>query len=506
MHEHTVRVKTAAGTVEGFTRDGVNRWRSIPYARPPIGALRYRAPQPVQPWPGVRYCHGFGSCAPQQRMYTLLAPGRYQPMSEDCLTLNVVAPAEAGENPAADGLPVMVFIHGGGYMLGSSATPIYDGASLARKGCVYVSVNYRLGALGCLELSSLSGPGATIDDNLFLRDLVMSLQWVRDNIAAFGGDPDNVTIFGESAGAHAVATLLATPAAQGLFAQAIAQSPGSGMSGPADIAADYASRFARQLGATESDATTALLAARPAELVDALDRLVVEGQRDMLGAFAIGPTYGTEYLPDDPVAAMSAGKAHPVPLIVGTNADEGRLFTRFLKLLPTSEPAIERLLAHVEPDARERILSAYPGYPGNNACVQFGGDFIFGSAVWQIAQAHSAFAPTYVYRYDYATTALRWSGMGATHATELLAVFDVYRSKFGRLLTAGVDSRSARKVTDDIQGRWLGFADRGVPGADWPEYTRDERAVLVLDRRRRVVLDPNADRRRAWESFFLAAR
>jgi para-nitrobenzyl esterase len=503
MHEHTVRVKTVSGTVEGFTRDGVNRWRSIPYARPPVGPLRYRAPRPVQPWPGVRYCHGFGSCAPQQRMYTLLAPGRYQPMSEDCLTLNVVAPKHA---EAGAGLPVMVFIHGGGYMLGSSATPIYDGAALARRGCVYISVNYRLGALGCLELSSLSTADVTIDDNLFLRDLVMALRWVRDNVEVFGGDPDNVTIFGESAGAHAVATLMAAPEAEGLFAQAISQSPGSGMISSAEIAEDYAARFARQLGASGTDAASALMAARPAELVDALDRLVAEGQRDMLGAFAIGPTFGTPYLPEDPVEAMRAGTAHRVPLIVGTNADEGRLFTRFLKLLPTSEPAIERLLAHLEPDARQRILAAYPGYPGADACVRFGGDFIFGSAVWQIAQAHSAHASTYVYRYDYATRALRWSGMGATHATELLAVFDVYRSRYGRLLAAGLDSRTAGKVSDDMQSRWLAFAGNGVPGSDWPAYRHDERAVLVLDRRRRVEVDPHADRRKAWEDFFLTAR
>ncbi len=506
MHEHTVRVKIAAGTVEGFTRDGVNRWRSIPYARPPVGRLRYRAPQPVQPWPGVRYCHGFGYCAPQQRMYTILAPGKYQPTGEDCLTLNVVAPEDAAVRAAQGPLPVMVFIHGGGYLLGSSATPVYDGASLARKGCVYVSVNYRLGALGCLELSSLSTPEIPIDDNLFLRDLVMALRWVRDNIAVFGGDPANVTIFGESAGAHAVATLVATPDAKGLFARAISQSPATGMISSADVAQDYAVRFVRQLGASESDGARALLAARPAELVDALDRLVIEGQRNMLGAFAIGPTFGTEYLPEDPVAAMRSGSAHRVPLIVGTNADEGRLFTRFLKLLPTTEAAIERLLATVEPEARQRILAAYPGYPGADACVKFGGDFIFSSAVWQIAQAHSTFAPTYVYRYDYATTALRLSGMGATHATELLAVFDVYRSRFGRLLAVGVDSRSARKVTDDVQRRWLAFAHHGIPGEDWPLYTNDERAVLILDRRRRVELDPHSQRRLAWEGFSLAAR
>ena len=130
MHERTVRVTIDSGTIEGFTRDGVHRWRSVPYARPPVGALRYRAPQPVEPWRGVRYCHGYAYCAPQDRKYTLLRPGKYQPMSEDCLTLNVVAPERPSDGP----LPVMVFVHGGGYILGSSATPIYDCAALARRG------------------------------------------------------------------------------------------------------------------------------------------------------------------------------------------------------------------------------------------------------------------------------------------------------------------------------------------------------------------------------------
>jgi para-nitrobenzyl esterase len=196
MHQHTVRATTTSGIVEGFTRDGVNRWRSIPYARPPVGPLRFRAPQPPQPWRGVRFCHGFANCAPQRRRYTLLGVGKYQPMGEDCLTLNVVTPRWSGSGPDSEPLPVMFFIHGGGYIMGSSATPIYDGASLARRGCVYVSVNYRLGPLGCLDLSSLSTPGRPIEGNLFLRDLVMALRWVQDNIAAFGGDHANVTIFG----------------------------------------------------------------------------------------------------------------------------------------------------------------------------------------------------------------------------------------------------------------------------------------------------------------------
>jgi para-nitrobenzyl esterase len=500
MHERTKRVTIDSGTIEGFTRDGVHRWRSIPFARPPVGRLRYRAPQPVQPWPGVRYCHGFTYCAPQERKYTLLGVGKYQPTSEDCLTLNVVAP----ETPSDGPLPVMVFIHGGGYILGSSATPIYDGAALARRGCVYVSVNYRLGALGCMDLSSLSTPENPIDDNLFLRDIVMALRWVRDNAAVFGGDPDNVTIFGESAGAHAVATLMAVPEAKGLFAQAISESPASGMSGPPEVAAAFADDLAGVLGVKPQDAAAAVMAARPAELVDALDK-VMRGIKEMRGAFVVGPTFGTEYLPQDPVAAMRDGTAHRVPLIVGTNADEGKLFTRFLQLLPTTEPMIDALLADTDVESKIRITEAYPGYPSPSACIRLGGDFAFGTAAWQIAEAHGRHAPTYVYRYDYAPRTFHWSGLGATHGTELFAVFDVYRTRFGSLLTAAADRRSARRVSNDVQRRWRAFSRTGLPGEGWPAYTDKERPVMVFDRHAHLEYDPRAERRRAWEGFSLAA-
>ena len=226
----------------------------------------------------------------------------------------------------------------------------------------------------------------------------------------------------------------------------------------------------------------------------------------MLGAFAAGPTSGTEYLPLDPVESMRDGHAHRVPLIVGTNAEEARLFGRFLKLLPMTEPMIERLLSGTEPAERERITSAYPGYPDPAACVQFGGDFAFGSAAWQIAEAHSRHAPTYLYRYDYAPRTLRWSGLGATHATELLAVFDVYRTTFGKLLTAAADRKTALRVSDDVQSRWRAFAKTGVPGDDWPAYASPNRAVKVFDRRPRVEYDPHADRREAWEGFTLTGR
>ncbi len=500
MHERVIRATTASGVVEGFTRDGVNRWRSIPYAKPPVGALRYRAPQPVEPWRGVRYCHAFANCAPQQRMYTVTGVGRYQPTGEDCLTLNVVAP----DTPADEPLPVMVFIHGGAYILGSSATPIYDGVALARQGCVYVSVNYRLGALGCVDLSSLGTAETPIDSNLFLRDLVLALQWVRDNIAEFGGDPDRVTIFGESAGAHAVVTLLAVPAARGLFAGAIAESPAAGMTRSADLAARFADRFAALLGGHPGDAARTLMTASPRELVNTLDRLIEDTSAKMLGAFAAGPSYGDEMLPVEPMAAMRAGKASAAPLIVGSNAEEARLFTRFLKLLPTTEHKIEALLAGAGSAARDRIIEAYPDYPAPAACIRIGGDFAFTSAAWQVAEAHAGHTPTYVYRYDYAPRPMNWSGFGATHGTELFAVFDIYRTKFGAMLTAMGDRASARLVTRDVQSRWRDFARSGVPGADWPQYTLTDRPVRVFDRRPRVEFDPHPERRSAWEGFSLA--
>jgi para-nitrobenzyl esterase len=500
MHEHTVRVTTAAGTVEGFTRDGVNRWRSIPYARSPVGVLRFRAPQPAQSWPGVRHCHGFTKCAPQERRYTMVGVGKYQPMGEDCLTLNVVTPEAAD----SESLPVMVFVHGGGYILGSSATPIYDGAGLARRGCVYVSVNYRLGALGCLDLSSLSNQDITFESNLFLRDLVLALRWVRENIAGFGGDPDNVTIFGESAGAHAVIALVAVPEAEGLFAHAISESPATGMVRSREVAAEFAGRFATLLGVRKQDAPDALRNASPAQLVAAQNRLIDGGMQDMLGAFPIGPVSGDDYLPLDPVEAIRQGKAHRVPLIVGTNAEEGRLFTRFLPLLPTTEPMIEALLAEVEPAVRERITGAYPDYPDRSACLRLGGDFAFSSAAWEVAEAHSRHAPAYLYRYDYAPRVLRWSGLGATHATELLAVFGIYRTRLGALLTAAADRRSALRVTNEVQRRWLSFARTGVPGDDWPAYTDTDRAVMVFDRKSHLEFDPHPERRIAWQGFTLA--
>jgi para-nitrobenzyl esterase len=271
-----------------------------------------------------------------------------------------------------------------------------------------------------------------------------------------------------------------------------------------EVAAEFAARFAHLLGSRTADAANALMRASAAELIEAQQLLIEQGMRERLGAFPIGPVTGDDMLPMDPVEAMRSGRAHRLPLIVGTNADEGRLFTRFLTMLPTNKSMVEELLADTEPAARDRITAAYPDYPASSACIQLGGDFAFSSAAWQIAEAHSAHAPTYLYRYDYAPRTLRWSGFGATHATELLAVFDVYRTRLGALLTAAADQRAALRVSNHVQRRWRSFSRTGVPGDDWPLYTSDDRAVMVLDNRCRVEFDPHADRRTAWDGFSLA--
>jgi para-nitrobenzyl esterase len=415
-------------------------------------------------------------------------------MGEDCLTLNVVAPC--GAESAA--LPVMFFIHGGGYVFGSSATGLYDGAAIARRGAVYVSANYRLGALGCLDLSSLATPEYPLEPNLFLRDLVMALRWVRDNVAGFGGDPDDVTIFGESAGAHAVATLLAVPEAAGLFHRAISESPPGGLIHSAEDSAVVARRLVTAMGAEPADGARAVMTARPSVLVRTLERIMTATIEQTPDSFGVGATVGGDYLPHTHVEAMARGEAHRVPLIVGSNATEATLFARLVNYLPTNQPVIETLLASREPDVARALREAYPGYPDRPACLAFGSDFTFGRVAWQIAEAHSFHSPTYLYRYDYAPRTMAWSGFGATHASELLAVFDVYSTRIGSMLTVAGDRGSARTVSRDVQRRWRSFSRTGIPGDDWPRYSVSDRATMIFDRRSRVELDPTPARRQAW--------
>ncbi|MFF3569641.1 carboxylesterase/lipase family protein [Nocardia jiangxiensis] len=488
-------ISTADGVVRGHRGRHVVRWRSIPYAAAPVGELRFRAPQPVQPWQGVRDVTEFGFAAMQHRSGARIGPRTTQPTGEDCLTLNVVAPAE----PSATPRPVMVFIHGGAYLIGTSALSLYSGTRLAVRGdVVVVSINYRLGAFGYVDFSEFSTPERPFDSNLGLRDQVAALEWVQRNIAAFGGDPNNVTIFGESAGAHAVLSLLATPAAGGLFHRGIAQSA------PADwaITAEQARLFARtcveKLGATPENAAQALGEASANDIRKAVESRLGKWTRQYPGTFATSPVVDGEYLPEAPIDAIVNGTAHRLPLIIGTNRDEATLFTRFDDTLPTTPERMRKVLTGSE-GAEARITAAYPGYPAPKTAVRAGGDFVFWRPSLEVMAGHSRYAPTYAYRFDFAPRAVRLAGFGATHALDLIPVFGGVDSAIGRALTAAGGRRGFRAVQREFQDNWLAFARTGTPLSSWPEYSEQRRTTRVIDSPPRLEVDPDKSKRLAWE-------
>ncbi|MFE6860405.1 carboxylesterase/lipase family protein [Nocardia sp. NPDC057668] len=498
----TTDITTADGAVRGLWGKRVSRWRSIPFAAPPVGELRFRAPQPVQPWTGVRDATHFGFAAMQHRRGAQIGPRQQQPTGEDCLTLNVTAP----NKPAATARPVMVFIHGGGYLLGTSALRLYSGSRLALLGdVIVVSVNYRLGAFGYVDFSEYSTPAHRFDNNLGLRDQVAALEWVRDNIAAFGGDPGNVTIFGESAGAHAVLALMATPAAAGLFHRAISQSPPADWGPSQADAALFARRCVEQLGAGAGDGAQALLTATPNRIRSAVDHAVSAVMRDQPGLFPVAPQVDGDYLPLPIIDAFAGGSAHRVPLIIGTNRDEGTLFSRFDDTLPTTPERMRRLLRQVGGDAETRVLGAYPGFPKPRVAVRAGGDFTFWRPSVEVMSGHSRYAPTYAYRYDFAPRALQLAGFGATHALDLIPVFGATATPFGRALSAAGGQRAFNSVSEQFQRNWLSFARTGAPLAAWPAYTEDERATMIIDSPQRVEFDPERAKRLAWQGIRVPA-
>lgn len=500
-------VETQTGKLEGVRRGAHVAFLGIPYARPPVGELRFRAPEPPLPWSGVRPAQAFGASAPQGAMFApgVLAEG---PQSEDCLFLNVFTPALDAQKRA-----VMVWIHGGAFVTGSASSPLYDGRRLVEEhGVVLVTLNYRLGLLGYLPFGEQGARWGAID-NRGQHDQLAALHWVRANIAAFGGDPENVTLFGESAGATAVALLLATSRARGLFRRAICQSPTSPLLTLPTPARSEVTRAA-VLRALE------LPADQPERLreasTDALMRAQAAVEANATGWPHFYPVVDGALLPAQPRELLSSGQGSDVPLITGTNRDEWNLFA--LMSLPewftplALTDATERLEGKLPPSARgaaAQLFEVYrasrqaKGLPHDERALlrALEGDLRFRIPTLRLAELHQARGlDTYVYLFCQGSPALN-GALGACHALELPFVFGTYDAP-NQDRFAG-EGEPVVRLSRTMREAWTSFAKEGVPRlvdpGVWPRYELAKRPTLELAAEPRITLDAYGEERRAWE-------
>jgi para-nitrobenzyl esterase len=497
-------VETSYGPVRGADDGRVKTWKGIRYAAPPVGDLRWRAPVPPQPWTDAADATAFGPVSPQPRSPIPMGLGTRA--DEDCLFLNVWAPADV-----TDAKPVMVWVHGGAYIFGSGSQPMYDGTVLAEgSDVVVVTLNYRLGALGFLDFSS-----AGFDSNVALRDVLAALRWVQDNIAAFGGDPDRVTLFGESAGAAITTTLLAVPDAAGLFSRAIAQSaPATSIYG-SDRARAMAELFLERLGMTADEAHQAPVQA----LIDASQEVFDHVPATSPGLLAFAPTVDGDLVPDYPVTLARAGKTHPVPLMIGTNKDEAALF-RLMRspLMPIAPKAVRTMFGEMANDqpgvqlpTSEQVSWAYPAKMARTRSIGVASDVGFRMPTVWFAEGHTTVAPVYLYRFDWATPLFKAIRLGAAHATELIYVW-------GNLISGPRDVtfklgglKTGEALSMRMRARWTRFAATGDPNLPigephWAPYRADDRATLVIDREDRVVDDLDRPIRQIWGDEVLSFR
>jgi para-nitrobenzyl esterase len=489
-------VTTRQGQVRGKVTDGVAAFKGIPYAAPPFGPNRFQRPRPPQSWDGVYDALDYGRIAPQPpyaRPFDRLMGDEGHP-GEDCLNLNVWTP-----DPSGGGLPVMVWIHGGAFVRGSGALPTYDGSRFARDGVVCVTINYRLGADGFLYL----GDGIA---NRGLLDQIAALAWVQENIQAFGGDPGMVTIFGESAGAFSVTTLLSMPRARGLFQRAIAQS-GAGHHTSSVATAQLVGRnLADKLGVAP---TMAAIAAVPlARLIEAQAELGQElaARPDQVrwgevaaNGMIFEPVVDGEVVPGRPIERIVAGASADIDLMVGTTTEEWRFF-----LVPTG--AIDRVTedrllttARVMGLDVEQALPAYrssrpQATPGDllSALVT---DWFFRIPAIRLAEAHTKNGGS-PYMYEFAWRSPLFDGrFGAGHAVEIGFVFDNL-GREGAMTLAG--NEPPQTLADVMHRAWVMFATNGVPG--WSPYDSRERKVMRFDEAGgTIVVGPAANERQLWD-------
>ena len=479
-------IETAAGPVEGRRLGALTVFRGIPYAAAPVGARRFAPPAPVTRWSGVRQAVAPGPNAPQR---TRKLPGLdaapligegWTP-GDEYLALDVWCPAgvDAGEDKAR---PVMVFIHGGGFVVGSKDAGVQTGASFARDGIVYVAINYRIGVDGFLPI-----PG--VPTNLGLREMIAALGWVRDEIAAFGGDPANVTVFGESAGAMAIADLIASPLAKGLFHRAIVQSGHGGMTRTIPVAQRLVKKMAALLDVTPDRAGFERIA--PGEpLLDAvetvslpttrLDLRGADGREPVFGISRFVPVHGDDVLPLAPLDALRQGAGAEVALLIGSNREEMNLYLVPSGVRDKLNTAIGKLLAWVvlrksQPRAWA-VLKAYGmgrGKPAGQALTDAMTDLVFRWPARRFAEEHRG--RTHMYEFEWRSPRYG-DGLGASHGMELPFVFDSLATCTGAEGLCG--DAPPQDLADRIHALWVQFArDGSLP---WAPFERDSRIVYQL--------------------------
>ena len=484
-------VSIAAGSLQGRSTAGSVAFLGIPFAAAPVGPLRWAPPSAVSPWTDTRDATTFGPASWQPSGGPLdgLVPGMgSNHQSDDCLNLNVWTPS------VEDSRPVLVWIHGGAFSLGAGSLSVYDGSRMAAAtNTVVVTINYRLGALGFLVIDD---PSCT--PNVGLLDQVAALEWVRDNISAFGGDPDNVTIFGESAGGGSVLSLLAMPSAVGLFQRAIIQSGATDLLLHREKAQLVTEAFARSAGLDTVD-VDALRLMSGAQIIDAQANAAME-LFGTVGTMPFHPVVDGVVLPQTWLEAASSG-FNPVPIIIGTNRDEMDLFKMF-------DPAAGALTAD---GLRTRLAAAggnvdalIDAYRATNtseppeAWRRANTDIAMWLPAIRIAEARSAHGPTWMYRFDWEASS---PDMGSPHGVDIPFPFTTIDTD--EWATFVSDPEQAMSLASLMQRSWADFATDGVPSLgrqNWPAYNTTERATAIFGRDVTIERDPNGQVRQAWDS------
>ncbi|WP_329123242.1 carboxylesterase/lipase family protein [Streptomyces sp. NBC_01353] len=476
-------VTTCDGVLRGSLEGGVASFLGVPYARAPVGPLRFGAPEAVEPWDGVREAVAFGATAPKRPYAPPLDALLPDPdvEGENCLNLNVWAPSEGG----AGSRPVMVWIHGGSLVHGSSSVPVYDGAAFARDGVVLVSLNYRLGIEGF-------GVFPDAPANLGLRDQLAALTWVRENIAAFGGDPERVTVSGESAGAISIAALLASPLAKGLFRRAVLQS-GAPTALPLERARRTTEAIASHLGV---EATARALSAVPRDrLLDAQTAVTGKGS-PLTGGHSFQIAIDGEVLPRDPAEALRDGASAEVDLLMGTNTEEYRLWfvpSRLTERLSRLALRVALWRTKVPSRTTRAYRANRPGETPGELLGALATDKLLRVPLNRVAEARpTGPGSTYVYEFGWRSPVM---GLGACHALEIAFVFDTL-DRPEAVALAGPDA--PRELAAAMHGAWMRFAATGDPG--WRPWDPSRPVMTFGPGAPTLVESPREDERRAWDT------